>query len=673
MASKRGKKEDSGESSSPTKLDDNEVDDKNVDFDDKNKSLLKTTMIGIPPKESANLEATTSDNHVLNEKDLDLDAMEDGKAKVIPTSNSNEQDAQQNKLKYDYNNPDVELVVARPVPDDDGAGNGIPHDVKKLDIKQVATLAHEYDPNDDKKNSICRRHAWIIGGGVVLGIALIVLLIVLVSPSKAECNGTGTTCETNELSVTSAPTTSAPTISPTTRTREVIIIDYLATKFSPEVFDEGTPHSMALDWILNRDLLQLKVNLERDLKRLSQRFALAAFYFSSTQTSPWRSCNPSSISFPDVPISTARSNDSMNQSIDLCTYLKPKRGPDGSSIVFEEVREQNRWLSDVNECEWPGVNCTPENEILGIDVRGQAITGNLGRILKGDTSNILLKGCPSLRDIDLSFNNLTGTIPASFADFPSLLKLQLYGNSLTGKIPMSFFVKLTSLELLNLGENLLSGRLDTNIGRLTELRGLHLHQNNFEGQFPSEIGKLSNSLEYSRINGNEFSGPLPTEIGELTSLVEFQYSNNIFTGTIPTQFGKLTRLKIFQLNDNLLAGTFPVELCNLTNLQAIVLDRNTLTGSLPTTELVELQQLQLFRVSNNRLTGPIPSQLGGLPRLMLAWLHLNEFTGEMPNEVCELAGIQSLQADCAPFENSANPCRCCSACCDRSNGVCLKA
>lgn len=116
----------------------------------------------------------------------------------------------------------------------------------------------------------------------------------------------------------------------------------------------------------------------------------------------------------------------------------------------------------------------------------------------------------------------------------------------------------------------------------------------------------------------------------------------------------------------------------MTNSQLILLDRNALSGPLPTIELLQLQQLFRFHVNNNRLTGPIPSQLGELPRLRLAWLHLNQFTGSMPIEVCEAAsvpntGLNFLQADCAPIDNPPNPCRCCSACCDRSTEVCTAA
>lgn len=131
----------------------------------------------------------------------------------------------------------------------------------------------------------------------------------------------------------------------------------------------------------------------------------------------------------------------------------------------------------------------------------------------------------------------------------------------------------------------------------------------------------------------------------------------------------------FRIDNNLLTGTIPVELFKMSNSQVIRMDGNDLTGPLPGVELLQLQKLVQLTVSNNQLTGSIPTQLGYLSSLRLAWLHLNQFTGDVPMDVCDAAsipntGLNFLQADCAPIDNAPNPCRCCSACCDRSTDIC---
>ena len=104
-----------------------------------------------------------------------------------------------------------------------------------------------------------------------------------------------------------------------------------------------------------------------------------------------------------------------------------------------------------------------------------------------------------------------------------------------------------------------------------------------------------------------------------------------------------------------------------------MLEYNKLSGTLPAAELLQLQQLVRLQVNENRLTGSIPSQLGNLPGLRQAHLHLNQFTGDVPIDLCDAANMISLQADCAPIDNAPNPCLCCTACCDRSTGICLPA
>lgn len=624
--------------------------------------LVYSSQRPIPQKNTIDLQATGGQQQNpsisrVDSKDVDSESSEGGKVKSNPNT-SFEQDSSSRKYNHNNNDPVVELAVARAIPCDVDRN-------KKVDIKQVAIPAFDHDSHD---KSFCRRFAIVLGGCVVLGIAVIVLLLVILSNDNAPAYQTD------------APmVTEAPTASPTEITRESIIISYLTEELAPKVLVDGTSFFKAAEWFLYQDSQPAGLSV--------QRYALAVFYFLSTQngSNPWRSCNPPFLSSSEEPRSSSVSNNSATENTDICTFLEPTRSLDGSSMEFEEIPGKIRWLSNFHECEWQGVVCSVFDQVQKISVRGQGVQGNFSSLFIGIedpekeedrySSNSLLRAFPTLQIIDLSYNGLTGTLPASFTDFPDLINLELQGNSLSGEIPSSLFDKFTSLQLLNLGENRLSGTLDTKIGQLTKLKGLHLNQNYFRGQFPSEIGKLS-SLTHSRISGNEFSGPLPTEIGRLTHLIDFQYANNLFKGTIPTQFGQLTSIDIFRLDDNQLSGTIPVELCNLTNSRVILLERNVLSGTLPTTELSQLKRLFRFHVNNNQLSGPIPSQLGDLPDLKLLWLHLNRFSGSMPTEVCEAAsipnkGIAFLQADCEPVENPANPCRCCTACCDRSTGICL--
>ncbi len=673
----------SGDNSAGEAFNDVAVDSGNEDGDNIPKDVAKIeSVIQQSTLEKGPIDTEKNEHILLDDKEIDLDA--EKKTPNIATTTSIDQEKPQSQKEY------KQLAVATAVSFESSSeflG-------KKKQSKRVAiATAEKYDPEDDgQETSFCRRYAIVWGGCSILGILLVVLLTVLLMPIKDKCSIPSFCQDGNPL------VTNAPTDSPTKSTRESKITNYLVKQFSPNILVAGTPYAMALDWILYRDLLNVDIGIGFEPRYLRTRFALAVFYYSTTGSGSrhWRSCGE--------PMPQYNNHS--------CTYLEPYVLPDGVSVAYNE-QPGTRWLSSSDHCVWKGVVCDEVKglSVLRIDVGGQGIQGNLGGVLKGDAddtivTNILLRAFPGLQVLDMSFNELTGSLPPSFASFSSLVALELHFNSLTGEIPVSYFENLLSLQLLNLGDNQFKGVLNTRIGQLTDLRGLHLLRNNFDGTIPSEIGNLARFLTHSRIDENEFSGQLPTELGRLSNVVQFEYSNNLFTvsnayardknrmrysfidstltfgslfilqGTIPRELGQLTNMDIFRLDSNQLTGTIPVELCNMSNARLLRLDNNELSGPLPTIELLKFQRLQIFQVSKNQLTGPIPAQLGSIPGLLLAWLHLNQFTGEVPIELCQAAsidgtGLSILQADCPPIDNPPNACRCCTACCDRSTEVCL--
>lgn len=592
---------------------------------------------------------------VLDDDDIIAAADEADKAKGRSSFFSTEQEQPRASNKYKYN-PDLELAVARIVPNEEDD-----EFIRKRDKKkklEVATPAHEYNRDKIKnRKSFCRRYAILLMGCGILGIALIAVAVLMSRTVDKETN------------IKDSENSKTPSEPPSESTRETKILAYLKKEISTKVVLKGTPDFTAAAWILYEDPQQL----DADDPQLAQRFALAVFYFSSTKNGlePWNSCNPPSFSSEEAAFAASAGVDISNTTEkNSCTFME--REGIGN---WSPVQNRTRWLSDSNECEWNGITCDQKKEVALIKLVGQKLSGNLDLRFEDEDDdcknendcNLLSRTLPGLQWLDVSYNELTGTVPPSFTNFPYLQGLELHGNNLRGEIPPSVF-NLTSLQTLNLGENKLSGTLSTLIGRLSNLRGLHLHQNNFFGDFPTEIGKLS-FLTYNRVHGNEFSGPLPTEIGNFKKIVNFSYGENAFSGTIPTQFGQLTDINHLLLHKNKLTGTIPSELFNMTKLKAFRLDQNRLTGTFPATELPRMESLTSFAVSNNELTGTIPTQLGAVSNLASAWLHMNEFSGEMPTEVCE-AELKVLQTDCGPIDNPTVPCRCCTGCCDRSTGIC---
>ncbi|KAM3689884.1 hypothetical protein ACJW31_09G079400 [Castanea mollissima] len=85
--------------------------------------------------------------------------------------------------------------------------------------------------------------------------------------------------------------------------------------------------------------------------------------------------------------------------------------------------------------------------------------------------------------IDVSCNNLNGTIPEEIGKLKSLLVLNFSHNALTGHIPPSMG-NLTMLESLDLSSNQLRGKIPMQLSDLTFLAVLNLSFNQLVGQIP---------------------------------------------------------------------------------------------------------------------------------------------------------------------------------------------
>ncbi|KAG2705711.1 hypothetical protein I3760_05G069100 [Carya illinoinensis] len=87
--------------------------------------------------------------------------------------------------------------------------------------------------------------------------------------------------------------------------------------------------------------------------------------------------------------------------------------------------------------------------------------------------------------IDLSSNQLTGSIPSEIGELSQLRFLNLSNNSLTGSIPISSR-NLRSMESLDLSHNKLRGRIPSELVGLTSLSVFSVAYNNLSGRIPFE-------------------------------------------------------------------------------------------------------------------------------------------------------------------------------------------
>ncbi|RLN11681.1 hypothetical protein C2845_PM09G04090 [Panicum miliaceum] len=170
------------------------------------------------------------------------------------------------------------------------------------------------------------------------------------------------------------------------------------------------------------------------------------------------------------------------------------------------------------------------------------------------------------------------------------------------EIPPALF-NLTELVTLDLSNNNLSGSVPREVGNLSKLETWHFNNNNLSGYFPHESSLLRN-LKSLWVFDNYIEGTIPEFIQNLTNLTDLRLYGMKLQGPIPQNFSKLINLENLMLGD--LEGNYTsfdfVE--NWANLSTLSLRKCGLTGQLlsPPRNLPKLKYLDL---TSNNLSGSI--------------------------------------------------------------------
>ncbi|XP_059662755.1 probable LRR receptor-like serine/threonine-protein kinase At1g53430 isoform X2 [Cornus florida] len=243
-------------------------------------------------------------------------------------------------------------------------------------------------------------------------------------------------------------------------------------------------------------------------------------------------------------------------------------------------------------------NCSYTNNtvchVTNILLKRQNLTGEL----PAEFANLSY-----LQEIDLTRNNINGSIPKSFGQLP-LTILSLLGNRISGSIPNEIGDISTLVELV-LENNQLGGPLPPNLGKLSRLSRLRLSANNFNGTLPVEFSKLKNLTEFT-IDGSKLSGKIPDWIGNWTRIIRLDMQGTFAEGALPSTISdlkNLTELRISDLNGSI--SSFP-DLRDMKDLKYLILRNCLINGSIPPYIDDGFTKLKILDLSFNRLTGEIP-------------------------------------------------------------------
>src|ERR1044071_3291811 len=248
-------------------------------------------------------------------------------------------------------------------------------------------------------------------------------------------------------------------------------------------------------------------------------------------------------------------------------------------------------------------------------------------------------GEQNIAGIELTFNDLTGTLPAAIGSLKGLRTLNLSDNHLSGAIPPEIG-QLSELQSLYLGGNELTGHLPDAIGNLKKVEYVAINENKLDGSLPSTIGGMSALINID-LGGNAFTGSIPSSVGNLANATRIALAGNQLSGSVPKDFASLHQLQILSLADNQLTGSIPPELGNIESLTVLQLHYNQLTGGIPP-QLGKPPKLEQLELGNNPLGGTIPRELGDLPSLAYLDLTSAQLTGAIPAHLHELPKLEQL-------------------------------
>lgn len=139
----------------------------------------------------------------------------------------------------------------------------------------------------------------------------------------------------------------------------------------------------------------------------------------------------------------------------------------------------------------------------------------------------------SLQYLNVSNNpQLGGVIPEKLWSLPSLQNFSAASCSISGNIPSFDICK--SMMVVDLSKNNLSGTVPESISNCKGLLAMDLSINNLSGHIPVQLATLP-AISVLDMSHNSFSGPIPMQFGNSSSLKLLNVSFNDISGSIPLE------------------------------------------------------------------------------------------------------------------------------------------
>ncbi|CAN0903808.1 Receptor-like protein 12 [Linum grandiflorum] len=237
----------------------------------------------------------------------------------------------------------------------------------------------------------------------------------------------------------------------------------------------------------------------------------------------------------------------------------------------------------------------------------------------------------NLMHVDISHNQLAGSIPTQSESFEKLVYADLSHDSLNETIPPSLFAS-PYLDHIDLSFNELRGMAPhfPNVASSSALEFLDLSYNHLQGPIPPSFFKFPR-LQVLYLHSNKFNGSVQFSwVQKMQNLANLDLSYNNLTVDVlrgnnssnVSIFPQLSELRMPSCN----LRAFP-ELGNQSLLTYLDLSDNNINGVVPRW-ILESTSLYYLNVSHNNLVG-LQLQSVSLPALDVLDMHANQFQGPL--------------------------------------------